>query len=108
MEGKAPSLTGVWIVRRSNLDCKRARYLSRAAAIHNGIVADQIAGHAERVVQTALDFVQHHLVSPAHKDCHSLGVGAVLNDQHAVLGGAECQLPHNSSPVKHITKSQDS
>ncbi len=70
----------------------------RAAAIDDGVVAHQVAGNAQRVMQAALDLVKHHLVAAAHKDGHRLRVGAVLDHQHAVLGCAEGQLPHHSSP----------
>ena len=34
----------------------------------------------------------HHLVATTHKDGDSLGVGAALDDQHLVLGGAKRDL----------------
>lgn len=85
-----------------HLHGERAGDLCGAAAIDDGVVAHEVAGDAEGVVQAALDLVQDHLVAAAHKDGHRAAVGAVLDHQHAVFCRAERQLAHDSGPTCHI------
>lgn len=44
----------------------------------------------------------HHLVPPANEDGHGPGVLALLNDQHAVLGGAEADLLHQTGGAEFL------
>ena len=50
-------------------------------------------------MQAALGLVQDHLVAAPHKEGDCARVGAALDDQHAVLGGAKGHLPHAASPA---------
>mmetsp|Transcript_32272 Transcript_32272/g.79948 ORF Transcript_32272/g.79948 Transcript_32272/m.79948 type:complete len:351 (+) Transcript_32272:698-1750(+) len=45
-------------------------------------------------MERALGLIDDHLVAAAHEDRHRLRVGAILNDDHAVLGRAERLLVH--------------
>lgn len=54
------------------LHCERAADLSGAAAIHNGVVAHQVARHTQRVVQRALDLVQHLMIVDMRQDWMSV------------------------------------
>jgi hypothetical protein len=54
----------------------------------------QVAGDAERVVQAAAHFVKHHAVAATHPDGDGAEVGAALDDDAAVLGGAVAHLAH--------------
>ena len=73
---------------------ERARDLGRAAAIHDAVVADQIAHHAEGVVEGALGLLDDHLVATANEDGHGARILALLDDEHAILGRAERELAH--------------
>eukprot|EP00962_Isochrysis_galbana_P018199 scaffold5240_cov116-Isochrysis_galbana.AAC.7 len=59
-----------------NLD--RARNLGRAPAVHDPVVADQVAHHADGVVERALGFVQDHLVAAAAEYGHRAGSKCLL------------------------------
>lgn len=75
---------------------QRTRDFSSTAAVHNSIVLDQISHHAQCVVQRPLRFVDDHLIAAANQYGHCPSVGAILDDQHAVLGGAEHDLFHSA------------
>lgn len=73
-------------------DGERAGELAGAAAVDDGAVADEVAGDAEGVVDAALGLLEDHLVAAADKDGHCLAVGAPLDHDGPVLGGAEGDL----------------
>mmetsp|Transcript_5057 Transcript_5057/g.10698 ORF Transcript_5057/g.10698 Transcript_5057/m.10698 type:complete len:277 (+) Transcript_5057:73-903(+) len=73
---------------------ERARDLRGSAAVHDAVVLDEVARHAHGVVQGALGLVDEHVVAAAHEHGDGTGVAALLDDQHALLGGAERQLLH--------------
>ena len=77
---------------RGNLE--RAGDLGGAASVDDAVAADEVAHDADGVVQRALRLVDDHLVAAAHVDRHRLRVGAVLDDDHPVLGRAEGLLVH--------------
>mmetsp|Transcript_9052 Transcript_9052/g.15310 ORF Transcript_9052/g.15310 Transcript_9052/m.15310 type:complete len:364 (+) Transcript_9052:294-1385(+) len=76
---------------------ERAGDLRRASAVHHTVVLDEVAHHAHGIVQRPLGLVHDHLVSSADQHGHGIGEGAVLDDQHALLGGAEAYLAHRPS-----------
>uniref|UniRef100_A0A6B0VAH4 Secreted protein n=1 Tax=Ixodes ricinus TaxID=34613 RepID=A0A6B0VAH4_IXORI len=70
--------------------------LGGASAIHNPVVLHQVADHAQCIVQATLGLFHNHLVAAPDEDGDGPGVWALLDDQHAVLGGAERELPHHA------------
>lgn len=67
-------------------DGEGAGELAGAAAVDDGVVADEVAGDAEGVVDAALGLLEDHLVAAADEDGHRLAVGAALDHDGSVLG----------------------
>lgn len=63
-----------------------------SAAVDDLVVADEVANDAEGVVETALGLLHDHLVPAAYEDGHGLRVRALLDDEHALVDGAEGEL----------------
>merc|ERR1711865_52977 len=74
-----------------------ASNLSRPAAVHNAVVLDQVTHNAQSIVNGAVSLVDDHPVAATNEDGDRLGVCAVLNNDHAVTGGAETDLLDTAS-----------
>ena len=82
---------------------QRARNLRSAASIHNTIVADQIADHAQSVVQRSLRLLDDHLVAAADEYGDRARILALLDDEHVVLGGAEVDFAHDTRVAQLVS-----
>eukprot|EP00050_Salpingoeca_kvevrii_P010683 m.9769 g.9769 ORF g.9769 m.9769 type:complete len:527 (-) comp3015_c0_seq2:171-1751(-) len=85
-------------------DGEAACNLSSTASIDDTRVADEVADYADGVVQTTLGLSNNHLVATADEDGDSLGVLALLDDKHAVLGGAKGNLTDATSLAKLLSR----
>mmetsp|Transcript_54763 Transcript_54763/g.91024 ORF Transcript_54763/g.91024 Transcript_54763/m.91024 type:complete len:479 (-) Transcript_54763:379-1815(-) len=85
-------------------DLDGARDLGGTTTIDDAVVADDVAGDAEGIVDAALDLLDDHLVSTTDKDGDGVGVGAVLKEEHAVLGSSEGDLTELSDVAELVSR----
>ena len=72
----------------------RTRQLCTATTIHDAIRLDEVARDAHGIVERALRLVDDHVVATADEDGDGTRVGALLNDEHAVLCRAKPDFAH--------------
>merc|ERR1711881_101546 len=93
LQGLCESTHGVLFDRRylvsSFHHSQRACYLSSPTTIHNLVVHHQIPCHTDSIMNRTLGFVHHHLRASPNKNGDSAPLRAVLDNQHAILGGSK-------------------
>lgn len=75
---------------------ERTGNLGSSATIDDTVIPDQVTDDANSIVKRALGLINDHLVASTNEHSDGTGVGALLNDQHAILGGSEAQLTNDS------------
>mmetsp|Transcript_85084 Transcript_85084/g.150453 ORF Transcript_85084/g.150453 Transcript_85084/m.150453 type:complete len:393 (-) Transcript_85084:374-1552(-) len=85
-------------IQHSQIGC----HLTGTSTWHHTRVTDEIPDATVGIMQAALGFINHHLVSTTDKHRHSLGFTTLLDHKHLLFGSSKSHLLHDTSLAQFV------